>query len=199
MRADREEQAEPKPTEHVSRAERRAVSIDALATLQNRSVVPVKIVNLSYDGCKIEIAAPVQAGERMQITVKGSIIDAKICWYREGTAGLSFTWDRPRDAPPTAGNIERSVQRIVTSIQATMQRHGQNKYSVSVSDMSPEGCKVEFVDRPSVGERVHMRFQGLHSLEGEVRWIVGNDAGVSFDRPIHPAVFDQIIARSALE
>jgi hypothetical protein len=38
---------------------------------------------------------------------------------------------------------------------------------------------VEFVDRPSVGERHWVKFDGLDGLEAEVRWVSGSRPGCS--------------------
>lgn len=182
---------------HTPRAERRPVRINGVARLSNYSVVPITVVNLSYDGCRIETQAQLLPGDRIQITLKGSVANAKVCWVTDGFAGLSFTSQSPFETKTTFENDARATKRLETKISATMQRHGQVKYAVSVSDMSPSGCKVEFVDRPEIDERVHMRFQGLEAIEGIVRWIADHHAGVYFEKQIHPAVFEQLIERSA--
>jgi len=66
---------------------------------------------------------------------------------------------------------------------------------VTVFDISPYGCKVEFVERPSMDEHVWIRFPGLEPIEGEVCWIDQPHAGVSFANSIHPAVFDLLLER----
>ena len=63
-----------------------------------------------------------------------------------------------------------------------------------VFDASPEGCKVEFVERPAIGERVWVRFDGIEPLEGTVRWVEGHVGGVKFKRPLHQAVFQRLTA-----
>jgi hypothetical protein len=67
-------------------------------------------------------------------------------------------------------------------------------YRVRVFDASPEGCKVEFVERPAIGERVWVRFDGIEPLEGTVRWVEGHVGGVKFKRPLHQAVFQRLTA-----
>lgn len=63
---------------------------------------------------------------------------------------------------------------------------------MSVFDLSPEGCKIEFVERPGLGERVWVKFDNLEALEGSVRWVAGHVGGVQFERPLHAAVFDRL-------
>ena len=76
-----------------------------------------------------------------------------------------------------------------------MRRAGFNHYRVAVHDLSPHGCKVEFVDRPRLDEKVWLKFEGLEALEGMVCWVRGTEAGVEFERPIHPAVFNLLLTR----
>lgn len=69
---------------------------------------------------------------------------------------------------------------------------GGKGFSVRLFDASPKGCKTEFVERPKVGDRVWLKFDGLEGLEASVRWLDGAYGGVEFDRPLHSAVFDRI-------
>ena len=62
-------------------------------------------------------------------------------------------------------------------------------------DASPHGCRVEFVERPALAERAWIKFEGLDALEATVCWVKGFSAGVRFEKPIHPAVFDGLMAR----
>jgi hypothetical protein len=63
---------------------------------------------------------------------------------------------------------------------------------VNVFDLSPRGCKIEFIERPAVGERVWVKFDGLEAVEGMVRWVAGHVGGVEFQRPLHDAVFKRL-------
>ena len=76
-----------------------------------------------------------------------------------------------------------------------MRRAGKLDFRVHIYDLSPDGCKAEFVDRPEVGEQLWIKFDGMEALEANVRWIVGQKAGVKFARPIHAAVFDLLATR----
>ena len=67
---------------------------------------------------------------------------------------------------------------------------------VRLFDASPEGCKIEFIDRPIIGERIWIKFDHLEAVEGSVRWIAGTTCGIQFERPLHDAVFEQLVAAS---
>lgn len=76
-----------------------------------------------------------------------------------------------------------------------MRRAGCATYRVSLHDISPFGCRVEFIDRPSVNEKVWIKFEGLESIEGTVCWVKGIEAGVKFERPLHPVIFELLVSR----
>ena len=179
---------------HLPQPGRRPVSIDGVARLLNGSTVPIRVVDLFYDGCTIETPVDLERKESIRLTVRGSIISADVCWCSEGKAGVSFASEP--STTPAAAPLSPAVGGPQMTIQATMQRHGQPKYLVSVVDLSVDGCKVEFVDRPDVDERVHIRFSGLAPIEGQVRWVAGIEAAVAFERPIHPAVLDILLQKS---
>ncbi len=77
----------------------------------------------------------------------------------------------------------------------SLRRLGQNNYRVRVNDLSPEGCKVDLVERPRVGEHMLIKFDGLEALDAEVCWVDGFVAGLRFQKPIHGSVFDILLER----
>jgi hypothetical protein len=79
--------------------------------------------------------------------------------------------------------------------EVQLRRSGQSNYLVSVHDISPEGCKLEFVERPRLDETVWVKFDRLDAIEATVCWLNGPDVGIEFARPIHPAVFDVLVKR----
>lgn len=84
-----------------------------------------------------------------------------------------------------------------TSLQAEVQlrRSGHHHYVVNVYDISPEGCRIEFVERPRLDETVWVKFDGLDAIESTICWLKDADAGVEFARPIYPAVFESLVRR----
>ena len=89
----------------------------------------------------------------------------------------------------------RQSGRVPLEAEITMRRAGFPNFSVQIDDISLEGCRIEFVDRPALDERVWVKFDGLAAIEGSVAWVKDHSAGVKFDRAIHPAVFEDLIAR----
>jgi hypothetical protein len=76
-----------------------------------------------------------------------------------------------------------------------LRRSGHHHYLANVYDASPEGCRLEFVERPRLDETVWIKFDGLDAIQSTVCWMEGFEVGVEFVRPIYPAVFDALIAR----
>lgn len=68
-------------------------------------------------------------------------------------------------------------------------------YWVELRDLSPEGCMIELVERPSLDEVMQVRVPGLETLQARVRWIDNYIAGLKFERPTHPAVFELLLQR----
>ena len=89
----------------------------------------------------------------------------------------------------------RSHDRHRVAGEATLRREGGNNYRVRIYDISETGCKTEIVEHPRVAEGVWVKFDGLEALHATVTWIAPPVAGLRFDRPIHPAVFDALMAR----
>lgn len=89
----------------------------------------------------------------------------------------------------------RGHQRHCVDSQVTMRRAGKLSFRVRIYDVSPVGCRAEFVDRPEIGEQLWIKFDGMEALEADVRWIVGARAGLKFARPIHSAVFDLLVTK----
>ena len=95
---------------------------------------------------------------------------------------------------PFAIPVERRSERVALDADVSLRRSGQLNYRVRVYDASLHGCRVEFVERPTVDEQLWVKFDGLQPLEAEVCWVEGFIAGVNFLQPIHPAVFDRLVA-----
>ena len=95
---------------------------------------------------------------------------------------------------PLLNTAERRSERVALNANVSLRRSGQLNYRVRVYDASLHGCRVEFVERPAIEEQLWVRFDGLQPLGAEVCWIDGFIAGVNFVQPIHPAVFDRLVA-----
>jgi PilZ domain. len=89
----------------------------------------------------------------------------------------------------------RRNARVALQAEVQLRRSGQRHYRVDVHDVSPDGCRLEFIERPRLDEMVWVKFDTIDSLEANVCWVSGHDVGVEFVRPIHPAVFEDLVRR----
>lgn len=178
----------PNMDEPASREARRPVTLPAYALLEDDSTFSVTVIDLSYDGCKIETPFELPEGTALKLSVlQLGALDARVRWHAEGVAGLSF---KPNAEPE---HKPRNHPRIALGADLSLRRAGRHQYRARVFDLSPSGCKVEFVERPRTEERLWVKFDGLETIEGEVCWVDGFHGGVRFVTPIHPAVFDMLL------
>jgi hypothetical protein len=177
--------------ELTERSARRPVSLRAKLTRRGGKTFGITLLDLSSDGCGFETPVELTAGEQVTISVDGQgALGARVCWSRDGHAGLVFNPEKP-----ASQRAERAAERIPVGVDITLRRVGGTNYRVRVNDLSPEGCRVELVERPAVGDIMHLKFDGLDVLEAEVCWVDGFTAGLRFEKPIHPAVFDLLMRR----
>ncbi len=90
----------------------------------------------------------------------------------------------------------RRKERVPIAAVVSVRRSGVHGFRVNVFNASPEGCKIEFIEKPRLGERIWVKFHGLQSLAARVRWLDGHIGGVQFEQPLHDAVFQQLILPS---
>lgn len=102
----------------------------------------------------------------------------------------------PDDGAERVGPDRRTSLRLALAAEITVWRPAKHKYFAHVEDLSMEGCKTRSLDRPLVNERALVKFEGLEPLGGTVQWVLEDFAGIRFDHPIHPAVFDLLLAKS---
>jgi hypothetical protein len=118
----------------------------------------------------------------------------KVIAHSDGPLAMGQSFDS--GIPPDRPLLNRKALRVALDAEVALRRSGQHNYQVRVHDASPYGCRIEFVERPSLDERVWVKFEGLQAIEGMVCWVEGFVVGVEFVNPIHPAVFDRLIAVS---
>ena len=68
---------------------------------------------------------------------------------------------------------KRKSARVSLTAEVQLRRSGQSNYLVNVHDISPEGCKLEFVERPRLDETVWVKFDRLDAIEATVCWLNG--------------------------
>jgi hypothetical protein len=177
--------------EPATRDERRLVELNGYVIRSCKTIVDVKVLDLSYDGCSITTLVPLSAGEKVKLSVLGrGAISASVRWYTARKAGLLFETGR-------VGKTKwpRKEERVKVIAEVSLRRSGRLSYRVSTFEMTRFGCSCEFVERPAVYERLWVKFDGLDPIEATVCWVESSSLGLMYTHPVHPAVFDLLLAR----
>ena len=181
-------------TTRSDRAERRPVELTGQALFDDGRNFWVRVINLSYDGCMVVCEEALTAGQSFKLSVLGrGGIDVEVVWTDRDRSGLRFA--KPTESTPS--RIPRTAERLNVMAEIALRRPGRPSFQVRVCDISTHGCRCEFVDRPEPGEQLLVKLEGLEALPATARWVEPPLTGLSFDRPIHPAVFDLLCTRLA--
>src|SRR6266496_988149 len=181
-----------RPQESGRRRERRPIKMRGHLMRSGGHMLEIELVDLNCSGCGILTPVELTPGEGVELSVLGrGSIRAVVRWYRSGKAGLDFeaAFERPKTM------VERGANRNEVMGEISLRAAGRNSYRVRVLDLSTDGCKVELVDVPRIGDRMRVKFEGLELLEAEVCWIEGHTAGLKFEHHMHPAVLDLLTTR----
>lgn len=68
-----------------------------------------------------------------------------------------------------------------------------DKLPATIDDLSCSGCRIgNHVRQLQVGSRVTLKFEGLEPIAGFIRWSTRDFAGMQFENPLSPYVFDRL-------
>jgi hypothetical protein len=75
----------------AARKDRHDVDVDALVFRADGTKAPVKLINLSGEGCRMEAMAEFRVGERLSIAIpRMGQVKAQVRWCEPGRAGAKF-------------------------------------------------------------------------------------------------------------
>ena len=81
------------------------------------------------------------------------------------------------------GQIKRSTRVDVRSNGVLVDSDGVS-IDVVVIDISKDGCRLETQDTLMIGEHVRLRVGRIGDYPAQVRWALGNVAGLEFTGPV---------------
>jgi len=181
---------EPNPPER--RRERRPVSMRGHMVRDGGATHVIDLSDLNYGGCGIRSPVELKPGETVTLSVLGrGSIPAEVRWYKDGKAGLDF---EPA-IHASRKQVERRSLRVDVMAEIGLRVLGRNSYRTQAQDLSTDGCKVEVIERPSLGDTMSVKFDGLEVMEADVAWLEGHIAGLTFKNRMHPAVLDLLLRR----
>ena len=88
---------------------------------------------------------------------------------------------------------KRETPRRAIKAEVQLKRRGAINYEVRAYDLSETSCKLEFVEKPWLGETVWVKFEGLETLRSTVRWSGDFTVGLEFERPIDSRVLEWLL------
>lgn len=114
-------------------------------------------------------------------------------------AGLPF-FDSANVAPDRRaserdGPSRRSGPRVELDAAVRLRGASQGAVDARIFNLSAGGCGLSLKGGMfSAGDLVTVKIEGVEHWPGTVQWCIGQEAGIAFDRPFYPAVFDAIVA-----
>lgn len=103
---------------------------------------------------------------------------------------MSSDGSAERDAP-----LERKARRVELRVDIRVRKPGVGKSSGLLLDISNRGCRVELVERVAPADRILIMLPGLDLVAARVAWQRHWIAGLEFENPLHPAVFEMLVTR----
>lgn len=95
---------------------------------------------------------------------------------------------------PEEGEENRLALRKAVKMRAHLRDRGTTRFEIEVVDLSTTGFRAQTSFTLWPGTTVWLTLPGLAGLEAVVAWRDKYRYGCAFTKPLHPAVFDHIVA-----
>lgn len=155
----------------------------ALTSGSIRHVCSVR--KLSAGGAVLHVDHPVTVGQRLELELmNGMPLDGQVAWCRGSEVGLRFdeTIDVfaliAHDIVSQPGE-RRRMPRVELTCPALLETPTGTEY-VTTRDISQGGAKIDVPNRLQAETRITITLDGMHPVEGVVRWSQDNVAGIAF-------------------
>lgn len=99
----------------------------------------------------------------------------------------------PLPNPGESDDSRRSLRKAV-KMRAHLRDRGTTRFEIEVVDLSTTGFRAQTSFTLWPGTTVWLTLPGLAGLEAVVAWRDKFRYGCAFTKPLHPAVFDHIVA-----
>ena len=100
-----------------------------------------------------------------------------------------------RRASERDGPSRRGGPRVEVEAAVRLRGAAQGAVDARIFNLSAGGCGLVLKSGMfNAGDLVTIKIEGVEHWPGTVQWCVGQEAGIAFDRPFYPAVFDAVVA-----
>lgn len=90
----------------------------------------------------------------------------------------------------------RNALRLPVLLHATLRQRTSERFDIAVTNLSCSGFLAETCHRLQPSDKVWLTIPSFSPLEAVVARSDSGAYGCAFTRPLHPAVFDHIVAMS---
>ncbi|MBY0283937.1 MAG: PilZ domain-containing protein [Sphingomonas sp.] len=94
---------------------------------------------------------------------------------------------------PPLDHQRREGERARVMMVASIRERSATAHDAVINDLSRQGCQVSNIFLRT-GKPVWVRFGHLAPIEATVMWARGDQSGIRFNQPLHPAVLDHVAA-----
>ena len=148
-----------------------------------------QIRKIGAGGAVLHADLPIEEGARLELELEeGEMLRGIVAWQRGSELGLRF--DEPIDILPIiARNLasqpgeRRRMPRIEISCPA-LAEHGGRTELAAIRDIAQGGVKIETPHPLQPDTKVTVTPEGLHPIDGVVRWVNDQVAGIAFNREL---------------
>jgi hypothetical protein len=98
---------------------------------------------------------------------------------------------------PAPELTSRKSERVTLDMGAGLRQRGGTGVAIQIMDLSVDGFRASTPLNLAKGTDVWLRLPGLEPYQAKVVWAKGNFIGCAFERPLHPAVLDMIVKKTA--
>lgn len=93
--------------------------------------------------------------------------------------------------------IKRVAELRHVVIPVRVRRPGESWFKSRIAELSTTGFLLHSFMKLQVGGDLWVMLPGFEGRRARVLWTRGPEAGCSFERPLHPAIFDHIVRSAA--
>ena len=182
-------------------------------------ILNARTADLSQGGLKALLREELAVGTALDIAMPDfRALCGRVRWCEGGRVGLLFDeplswqemmpWLRARTAPPAAATrtltpaipgaapaAPAGPASVELNIPARIRDRGE-RWAVAVMAITTTGVEFTSYTRPRFGSLISVSLPGLPSWPGRVVSADGDRWTCAFDRPLHPAVLAQMLAKS---